>query len=130
MIGMRQIAARLVTLLVITVLAQLVARDVFASDDPFEAALALWDRGSYDSSVASLQAHFKKHGREVGADSLRSYALKASGLYYQVKDDRWTSGAPVAGETANVRRFVRGDRYIDIYKTDSNAKFIISFGGR
>lgn len=103
-------------------------RPALAGDDVSEAAVRLWDRGSHDSAEASLEAHFQKHGRKVGASDVRGYALKASGMFNQVKDDRWTSGRPVPGETDNVRRFFRDDRYIDIYKTDSGTKLIISFG--
>ena len=101
-----------------------------AGDAEFERAVALWDRGSFDSVMASLEAHFSKHGREVGAVDLRSYALKAAGLFDRVRNDRWTSGTPVPGETDNVRRFTRAEQYIDIYKTGSGAKLIISFGRR
>ena len=115
-------------LLVITCL--VVARSSSAADDVFDQAVLLWDRGSYDSPMESLSAHYEKHGREVGASDLRSYALKAAGMYKQVKGDYWSTGQPVPGETPNVRRFFRAERYIDIYKTDSNLKLIISFGRR
>lgn len=123
-------ARLLVRLLTVALLAILLlsSRAADAGDDVFEAAARLWDRGSYDSSEASLEAHFQKHGREVGAADVRSYALKASGMFGQVKNDRWSSGQPVPGETDNVRRFFRDERYIDIYKTGSGTKLIISFG--
>lgn len=99
-------------------------------DREFERAAALWDRGSFDSVAASLDAHFAKHGREVGAADVRQYTLKSAGLFGRVKNERWSAGTPVPGETDNVRRFVRADLYIDLYKTDSGARYIISFGRR
>lgn len=101
-----------------------------ASSHPLDELAKLWDRGSFNSSGESLQWHFEKHGREVGATDAASYARKAEGLYRSVVDDPWGTGAAVPGETANVRRFTRGPRYIDIYRTSSNQRLIISFGAR
>ena len=97
---------------------------------PLDGIAKLWDRGSFDSPGGSLQWHFEKHGREVGASDVESYARKAENLYNSVRSDRWGSGAPVPGETINVRRFTRGERYMDLYQTSSGLRLIISFGGR
>lgn len=101
-----------------------------AQAHPFDGIAKLWDRGSFDSAGASLQWHFEKHGREVDATSVESYARKAEALYLQVKGDPWGSGRPVPGETPEVRRFARGERYMDIYRTTGNLRLIISFGAR
>ncbi len=101
-----------------------------ASAHPLDELAKLWDRGSFGSSGESLQWHFEKHGREVGATDVASYARKADGLYRSVVGDPWGPGTAVPGETANVRRFTRGPRYIDIYKTPSDQRLIISFGAR
>lgn len=90
----------------------------------------LWDRGSFDSSGASLQWHFEKHGREVGATDVASYAQKARGFYLIVWKDSWGTGTPVPGETPDVKRFTRGPRYMDLYRTSSNQRLIISFGAQ
>lgn len=97
---------------------------------PLDGLARLWDRGSFDSPGESLRWHFEKHGREVAAPDVETYARQAEGLHRQVRDDRWTAGAPVPGETPEVRRFVRGPRYIDLYRTSSNDRLIISFGAR
>lgn len=97
---------------------------------PLDELATLWDRGSFDSAGESLQWHFEKHGREVGATDVASYARKAEGLYRSVVADPWSTGAPVPGETPDVRRFTRGARYIDLYRTSSNRRLIISFGAR
>lgn len=101
-----------------------------AAAHPLDPLARFWDRGSFDSSGESLQWHFEKHGREVGALDVTTYARKAEGLYTTVRRDRWESGSPVPGETPYVRRFVRGDRYIDLYLTSSRDRLIISFGAR
>lgn len=97
---------------------------------PLDEVAQRWDRGTYRSPGESLQAHFEKHGREIGAADVLSYNRKAVAMLDQVRLDRWTSGSPVAGPTANVRRFVRGDRYIDVYQSGSGVRFIVSFGKR
>lgn len=101
-----------------------------ASAHPLDDIARQWDRGSYDSPGESLQAHFDKHGREVNAADPASYARKAEEMLRQVRGDRWQSGTSVEGYTPDVRRFVRGDRYIDVYRTSSDMRLIISFGRR
>lgn len=103
---------------------------VAVSAHPLDELARQWDRGSYDSPGASLQAHFDKHGREVNAADPGSYARKAEEMLRLVRGDRWQSGIVVDGYTPDVRRFFRGDRYIDIYRTRSDARLIISFGRR
>lgn len=104
------------------------SRDTLAH--PLDGIANLWDRGSFDSSGESLQWHFEKHGREVRAGNVEDYARKAEDFYKTVRKDRWGSGSPVPGETPNVRRFTRGDRYMDLYQTSSGSRLIISFGAR
>lgn len=101
-----------------------------ASAHPLDDIARLWDRGSYDSPGESLQAHFDKHGREVNAADPASYARKAEEMLRLVRGDRWQSGVVVDGYTPGVRRFYRGDRYIDILRTSSDMRLIISFGKR
>lgn len=74
---------------------------------PLDPLARFWDRGSFDSQGESLQWHFEKHGREVGAADVTSYARKAESFYTSVRGDRWESGTPVPGETPYVRRFIR-----------------------
>lgn len=101
-----------------------------ALSHPLDELARHWDRGSFDSPGDSLQWHFEKHGREVGATDVASYARKADGMYDAVVGDSWGTGMPVPGETSNVRRFTRGARYMDVYRTSSNLRLIISFGAR
>lgn len=103
---------------------------LFAAAHPLDEMAVLWDRGSFDSPGESLQWHFEKHGREVGATDVASYARKAQNFYLTVWKDPWGTGAPVPGETPDVRRFTRGPRYVDLYRTSSNQRLIISFGAR
>jgi hypothetical protein len=101
-----------------------------ALSHPLDELARHWDRGSFDSPGESLQWHFEKHGREVGATDVAFYARKADGMYDAVVGDPWGTGMPVPGETPNVRRFTRGPRYMDVYRTSSNLRLIISFGAR
>ena len=80
-----------------------------------------WGKGSYDDSMASLQAHFNKHGAEVGAVNVEQYLRKAEAFKQNL---RGATKSPVAGQTNGVVRYKKNGKYIDIAPDGS----IISFG--
>jgi hypothetical protein len=80
-----------------------------------------WGKGSYGSPEESLLEHFKKHGRQVGADDVDQYLRKAEGFAQNL---RGAKKDPVEGATPGVTRYRKLGKYIDIDK-DGN---IISFG--
>ena len=80
-----------------------------------------WGKGSYDDSMASLQARFNKHGAEVGAVNVEQYLRKAEAFKQNL---RGATKSPVAGQTNGVVRYKKNGKYIDIAPDGS----IISFG--
>ncbi|VEW10161.1 Protein of uncharacterised function (DUF1557) [Moraxella caviae] len=83
--------------------------------------VGIWGKGSYNDSMASLQAHFNKHGAEVGAETIEQYLRKAEAFKQNL---RGATKSPVAGETNGVIRYKKNGKYIDIAPDGS----IISFG--
>ncbi len=82
-----------------------------------------WGKGTYASPAASLQAHFDKHGAEVGAADAEQYLRKAEGFAQNL---RGATRSPVDGGTPGVTRYVKLGKYIDMTEDGT----IISFGSR
>ncbi len=80
-----------------------------------------WHQGSFDSSGDSLQKHFEKHGKEVGASDAEQYLRKAEEFAKQLRGARKVT---ITGATENVTRYYKNGKYIDIASDDR----IISFG--
>ncbi|GAB7207164.1 hypothetical protein OS21_36600 [Dickeya oryzae] len=80
-----------------------------------------WHQGSFGSSEDSLQKHFEKHGKEVGASDAEQYLRKAEEFAKQLRGARKVT---IAGATENVTRYYKNGKYIDIAGDDR----IISFG--
>lgn len=99
-----------------------------SASDAVSLAAQDWHPGSYASSKASLNDHFNKHGREVGAGDVLTYARKAAGALNDFGRDRWSKGRPVPGATDNVRRFTKSGRYIDVWQGTDSRRLIVSFG--
>ena len=81
-----------------------------------------WGSGSFDSPEDSLEVHFKKHGKEVGAENIEQYQRKAQEFARTVK--KGVKGTDVPGSTPGVKRFRKNGKYIDLAPDGS----IISFG--
>ncbi|MGI3429999.1 hemagglutinin repeat-containing protein [Providencia stuartii] len=80
-----------------------------------------WHKGSFNSPEDSLQKHYEKHGREIGANSVEEYKRKAEGFAENLKGART---AKIRGATDNVTRYYKNGKYLD--KTADGK--IISFG--
>lgn len=80
-----------------------------------------WHQGSFNSPEESLQKHYEKHGKEVGADSVEKYQNKAEEFAKNLKGART---AKIRGATDNVTRYYKNGKYLD--KTVDGK--IISFG--
>ncbi|QHH96412.1 polymorphic toxin-type HINT domain-containing protein [Acinetobacter dispersus] len=83
----------------------------------------MWNAGSFESATASLEAHFKKHGKEVGASDVDSYMRKAQGFSNNLKG---ADVRNVEGRVEGVKRYIKNGKYIDIAPDNT----IISFGSR
>ena len=79
-----------------------------------------WDKGSFDSPEGSLDYHFNKHGKEVGATTPRQYLEKARVFADNLKG---ATKVNIKGSTENVVRYYKNGKYIDMV-----GKKIISFG--
>lgn len=80
-----------------------------------------WHEGSFATPEDSRQAHFAKHGREVGATSVDAYSRKARAFRASLRGARRSS---VQGFTVGVIRYRKNGRYIDLAEDGR----IISFG--
>ncbi|MEY1096738.1 hypothetical protein AB7148_06025 [Providencia rettgeri] len=80
-----------------------------------------WHQGSFNSPDESLQKHYEKHGKEVGAGSVEQYRNKAEEFVKNLKGARTVK---VRGATNNVTRYYKNGKYLD---RTSEGK-IISFG--
>ncbi|MEQ5562614.1 MULTISPECIES: hypothetical protein [Providencia] len=80
-----------------------------------------WHQGSFNSPDESLQKHYEKHGKEVGAGSVEQYRNKAEEFIKNLKGARTVK---VRGATNNVTRYYKNGKYLD---RTSEGK-IISFG--
>lgn len=82
---------------------------------------AKWAKGSFGDSFTSLQKHFEKHGKEVGAKTVEEYARKAESFKQNL---RGATKHPVSGATVGVIRYKKNGKYIDIAPDGT----IVSFG--
>ncbi len=80
-----------------------------------------WNKGSFSSSAASLNYHFKKHGSGVGATNIVQYHNKADAFRQNLSG---ASVSNVSGSVSGVKRYKKLGKYIDL---DPN-KLIVSFG--
>ncbi|WP_423241834.1 VENN motif pre-toxin domain-containing protein [Morganella morganii] len=80
-----------------------------------------WHQGSFDSPADSLQKHYEKHGKEVGANDIEQYQRKAEEFSRNL---RGAKTSQIRGATDNVTRYYKNGKYID--RTDDGK--IISFG--
>lgn len=81
-----------------------------------------WNKGSYDDAEESLKEHYKKHGKEVGAESEEEYLRKAKEYARTAK--KGSTKSKVDGEVEGVIRYKKNGKYIDIAPDGS----IISYG--
>ena len=84
-------------------------------------------KGSFKSSKECLEFHFKKHGAEVGAKTVKEYSKLAAQTAKQVIDNNIVAKKLVQGATANVYRYEVGKFYIHMAKTAKEI-IIVSFG--
>ncbi|MBV2190105.1 hypothetical protein [Providencia rettgeri] len=69
-----------------------------------------WHQGSFNSPDESLQKHYEKHGKEVGAGSIEQYRNKAEEFVKNLKGARTVK---VRGATDNVTRYYKNGKYLD-----------------
>ena len=74
------------------------------------------------TAESSIAYHFKKHGAEVGADSVEQYMRKAEGFVQNLKGAKQSK--VVLGNGASGTRYAKNGKYVIL----DNAKKIISFG--
>jgi hypothetical protein len=80
-----------------------------------------WHEGGFDSSQASADYHFIKHGFEVGASDVEQYIRKAQNFQTNL---RGATKSWVKGSVEGVMRYKKLGKYIDIAPDGR----IISFG--
>ncbi|MFD0959144.1 hypothetical protein ACFQ2I_07060 [Paenibacillus chungangensis] len=81
----------------------------------------VWNKGSYNSPDESLKDHYKRHGKEVGAQDADQYLRKAKGFSENL---RGATVSNVEGAVPGVKRYKKLGKYIDLAPDGS----IISFG--
>ena len=84
-------------------------------------------KGSFKTSKECLNFHFKKHGAEVGAKTVKEYSKLAAQTAKQVVDKNIAATRLVKGATANVYRYEVGKYYIHMVKSAKEI-IIVSFG--
>ena len=82
-----------------------------------------WNKGSFDNPADSLEWHYKKHGKEVGANNIDQYLRKAEEF---VKNLRGAQKYKVDGVVEGVIRYIKNGKYIDLAPDGT----IVSFGRR
>lgn len=101
-----------------------------------EDQLSEWDKGTYKSRKQSVDEHFGKHAREVGAKTIQDYLNKASQMHADVRGIKATNNtynvvtAPASGKYAAYRKYtIKGtSRYIMVTQTKQTK--ILTFGGK
>ncbi|WP_374018148.1 polymorphic toxin-type HINT domain-containing protein [Paenibacillus thiaminolyticus] len=83
---------------------------------------SVWNKGSFDAVEGSAQYHFKKHGKEVGAEDLAQYLRKAEEFAKTAK--KGSTKSYVNGAVEGTIRYKKNGRYIDIAPDGT----IVSFG--
>lgn len=81
-----------------------------------------WNKGSFDSAKNSLDYHYGKHGKEVGATSSAQYLRKAEEFAKTAK--KGSTKSNVKGAVEGTIRYRKNGKYIDIAPDGS----IVSFG--
>ncbi len=76
-----------------------------------------------ETRLAALEAHYKKHGVEVGAANLEQYVRQAIAFRVEARK-RNGPGKPVIGLTPGVRNWKKSGRFIHLASNDE----IVSFG--
>ena len=79
-----------------------------------------YDKGSFDSPEGSLDYHFNKHGKEVGAENIEQYLRKATEF---AKNLRGARTVKLNNPTPGVIRYYKNGKYLD-----KLGDKIISFG--
>ena len=79
-----------------------------------------WDKGSFDSPEGSLDYHFNKHGKEVGAENIKQNLRKATEF---AKNLRGARTVKLNNPTPGVIRYYKNGKYLD-----KLGDKIISFG--
>lgn len=81
-----------------------------------------WHQSVYLFPAENLVVHFKTHGKEVNADTAKSYLNKS--IEFRRTAKKGVQGKPVSGYVQGVKRYTKNGRYIDLAPNDK----IISFG--
>ena len=82
-----------------------------------------WGKGSFESPEKCLEYHFKKHGKEVGAQDIEQYVRKAKEFAKTAKKNSIKIDN-IRGETKGVTRYIKNGKYIQLAPNGD----IISFG--
>ncbi|TRY26127.1 hypothetical protein FOI68_10370 [Brevibacillus sp. LEMMJ03] len=103
-------------------------------DDAYELALFIklgllnnddvykWHEGGFDSIIESINYHYEKHAKEVGATDAAQYLRKAIAFAQTAK--KGVKPTPVSGPVDGVKRYRKNGRYIDLAPDGR----IVSFG--
>uniref|UniRef100_UPI0036700CCA polymorphic toxin-type HINT domain-containing protein n=1 Tax=Paenibacillus farraposensis TaxID=2807095 RepID=UPI0036700CCA len=83
---------------------------------------SVWNKGSFDAIEGSAEYHFKRHGKEVGAEDLAQYLRKAEEFAKTAKKGSTKSYVNEAVE--GTIRYKKNGKYIDIAPDGT----IVSFG--
>ena len=84
--------------------------------------LSKWNKGSFNNIQGSAEYHFKKHGKEVGANDLAQYIRKAEEFARTAK--KGSTKSYVNGAVNGTIRYKKSGKYIDIAPNGT----IVSFG--
>lgn len=87
-----------------------------------ECDLSKWNKGSFDDVGGSAEYHFKKHGKEVGANDLAQYIRKAEEFAKTAK--KGSTKSYVDGAVEGTIRYKKNGKFIDIAPDGT----IVSFG--
>ncbi|MGZ0052668.1 polymorphic toxin-type HINT domain-containing protein [Brevibacillus gelatini] len=87
-----------------------------------ECNFSKWNKGSFNNVEDSAEYHFKKHGKEVGAEDLAQYLRKAVEFAKTAK--KGSTKSYVNGAVEGTIRYKKNGKYIDIAPDGT----IISFG--
>ena len=85
-----------------------------------------WASGGKKSGLDNAQAHYDKHGTEVGARNLEDYMTKAKNFGNTVLNKK-VKGVKVSGYTSGTYRYKYNGKYIDMAKSGGR-HLVVSFG--
>lgn len=80
------------------------------------------DEGGFDSIIESINYHYEKHAKEVGATDAAQYLRKVIAFAQTAK--KGVKPTPVSGPVDGVKRYRKNGRYIDLAPDGR----IVSFG--